>query len=246
MPVRLSRRKLLLTFASLGAVVVGAGLGSLRVLDPTRHEMKELRVEGELIKLPEPVRKGRLSVEEAIMSRRSRRDFVNNSVLLDDISQLCWAAQGVTDPTYSLRTAPSAGALYPLELFLVVGNSDLEAGVYHYVSRGHALEVVKKGDCRKQLREAALDQEWVENGALNLVITAIFDRTMVRYGERGRFRYVPMEAGHAAENIYLQAESLGLGTVTIGAFNDERVRDVISAPSECIPLYVMPVGHART
>jgi SagB-type dehydrogenase family enzyme len=246
MPLRLSRRKLLLTFAGLGAVVVGAGLGSLKVFDLTRHERRELKVEGGLIRLPQPVRKGQLSVEEAIMGRRSRRDFANDSVLVDEISQLCWAAQGVTDPTYGLRTAPSAGGLYPLELFLVVGNSDLEAGVYHYLPREHAVEVVKKGDFRKQLREASLDQAWIEDGALDFVIAAVYDRTTVKYGERGTLRYVPMEAGHVAENIYLQAQSLGLGTVSVGAFDDDRVRDVISAPSEYVPLYVMPIGHSRT
>jgi SagB-type dehydrogenase family enzyme len=235
-----------LTFASLGAVVAGAGLGYLKVLDLTRHERRQLKVDGGLIRLPQPVRRGRVSVEEAIMSRRSHRDFANNSVLLDDISQLCWAAQGVTDLTYGLRTTPSAGALYPVELFLVVGNSDLEAGVYHYVPREHALEVMKIGDFRKQLREASLDQPWIEDGALDLVIAAVYDRTTVKYGERGKLRYVPMEAGHVAENIYLQARSLGLGTVSVGAFDDDRVRDVISAPSEYSPLYLMPIGHART
>jgi len=243
---RLSRRKLLLTFASVGAVVIGVGIGSLKVLDLRRVERERFKVEGGRIKLPKPVKKRHLSVEEAIMRRRSGRDFTDSPLVSDDISQLCWAAQGVTDPAYGLRAAPSTGALYPLELFLVVGNSDLQAGVYGYVPREHALEVVKIGDFRKQLREASLDQAWIEDGALGLVITAIYDRTTVKYGERGKLRYVPMEAGHVAENIYLQAQSLGLGTASVGAFDDDRVRDVISAPSEYIPLHVMPIGHVRT
>jgi SagB-type dehydrogenase family enzyme len=133
-----------------------------------------------------------------------------------------------------------------LELFLVVGNSDLEAGVYHYAPQAHTLEVVRIGDFRKQLCKASLDQAWIEEGALDLVIAAIYDRTMVKYGQRGKLRYVPMEAGHVAENIYLQAQSLGLGTVSVGAFDDDRVREVISASSEYIPLCVMPIGHVRT
>ncbi len=107
------------------------------------------------------------------------------------------------------------------------------------------MERVRKGDYRKQLCNASLGQEWIENGALDFVITAIYERTTAKYGERGRERYVAMEAGHVAENIYLQAESLGLGTVSIGAFYDDDVREVISAPSEYVPLYVMPMGHIQ-
>ena len=243
MSIRVSRRKLLKYLAGIGVVTVGAGIGSLKILELTRHEKELLTVEGELIKLPEPRRKSGFSVEEAIESRRSRRSYTDDPVLLSDISQLCWAAQGITEVKISLRAAPSAGALYPLEIFLVVGNSDLAAGIYHYSCQEHALERVKEGDYRKQLCEASLGQEWVENGALDFVITAIYDRTTVKYGERGRERYVPMEAGHVAENVYLQAEALGLGTVSIGAFYDDKVREVISVPSEYIPLYVMPIGH---
>jgi SagB-type dehydrogenase family enzyme len=243
MPVRLSRRRLLTILG--GAVALGTALASLKVFELASHEVEQLRVEDELIRLPQPMTRGGLSVEEVIQRRRSMRDYADEPVLLGDISQLCWAAQGITETNGGLRAAPSAGASYPLELFVVVGKSDLEAGVYHYSSRGHMLERVKSGDHRKQLREASLGQEWVESGALDFVITAVYDRTMARYGERGRDRYVPMEAGHVAENIYLQAESLGLGTVTIGAFTDDQVREVISAPSQYTPLYVMPVGHVE-
>jgi SagB-type dehydrogenase family enzyme len=243
MPIRMSRRKLLTILA--GAVALGTGIGSLKLLELSSLGKEHLKTEGELIELPQHKSKGTLSIEEAIERRRSRRDYGDDPVLLSDISQLCWAAQGITEANGGLRAAPSAGALYPLEIFVVVGNSNLDAGVYHYSPRGHMLERVKKGDHRKQLREASLGQEWVESGSLDFVIAAVYDRTMVKYGERGRDRYVPMEAGHAAENIYLQAESLGLGAVTIGAFNDDQVRQVISAPSQYTPLYVMPVGHVR-
>lgn len=243
MSSRLSRRKLLMALTAIGAVAVG--VGSFKISEFARQSDEELKVEGEVIKLPEPRKRGALSIEEAIECRRSRRSYTNDPLLLSDISQLCWAAQGVTERTNGLRAAPSAGALYPIDLFVVVGNSDLTPGVYHYSNREHVLEPVRKGDYRKQLREASLGQEWIENGALDFVITAVYDRTTVKYGDRGRDRYVPMEAGCVAENIYLQAGSLGLGTVSVGAFNDDQVREVILAPSKYVPLLVMPIGHIR-
>jgi SagB-type dehydrogenase family enzyme len=245
MPLHLSRRKLFATLAGICAVAVGAGLGSLRLFEQPGHEGIEFKPQGSLIELPSPITRGTLSIEEAIAGRRSRRAFTSDPVMLRDISQLCWAAQGVTERTTNLRAAPSAGALYPVELFLVVGNSDLEQGVYRYDCAKHALGLVKGGDYRNHLREASLDQECVGNGALDFVITGVFDRTTIKYGERGGQRYVPMEAGHIAENIYLMAEALGLGTVSVGAFQDDRVQEVISAPSTFIPLYVMPIGHVR-
>ena len=242
--IRTSRRKLLKIL--FGVSVVAVSVGSFEMLNRLGGREKEkLTVEGDVIELSEPRKRGRVSIEEAIENRRSRRSYTNEPVLLSDISQLCWAAQGITESRIGLRAAPSAGALYPLEIFLVVGNSDLEAGVYHYSCREHVLERVKIGDYRKQLCKASLGQEWVENGALDFVITAIYERTTAKYGERGRERYVTMEAGHVAENIYLQAESLGLGTVSIGAFYDDNVRGVISVPNEYVPLYVMPMGHIK-
>ena len=240
MSIRVSRRKLFKILLGAGLVMIGVGVGS-RLLGHPRGREERLKVDAEVVKLPGPRKKSGISVEETIENRRSRRSYTDEPVLLSDISQLCWAAQGITESRIGFRAAPSAGALYPLEIFLVVGNSDLEAGVYHYSCREHALERVKKGDYRKQLCEASLGQEWVKCGALDFVITVIFERTTAKYGER----YVPMEAGHVAENIYLQAESLGLGTVSIGAFYDDNVREVICAPSEYIPLYVMPVGHIQ-
>jgi SagB-type dehydrogenase family enzyme len=242
MPERVSRRRLFGILAGIGAVATG--IISFEVFEMRSRESGELVME-EVIKLPEPRKKSGFSVEEAIANRRSRRSYTGEPISLNDISQLCWAAQGITEANTGLRAAPSAGALYPLDLFLVVGSSDLAPAVYHYSSKGHVLERVKSGDYRKQLREAALGQEWVENAALNFVISALYDRTTMKYGERGRQRYVPMEAGHAAENICLQAESLGLGTVTVGAFDDEQVREVVSASSEHVPLYVMPVGRFK-
>jgi len=244
MPKALSRREALAVLAGTVAAVFGTIFGLLQLAEFSRHA-GELKMEGEIIKLAEPKSRGVVSVEEAVGRRRSRRSYTNDPVLLSDISQLCWAAQGVTEVANRLRAAPSAGALYPIELFLVVGNSDLEAGIYHYRSTDHTLETVKRGEYRNQLREASLGQEWVGNGALDFVITGVYDRTIAKYGERGRERYVPMEAGCVAENLYLQAEALGLGTVSVGAFHDDRVREVISAPGQYVPLFVMPMGHIR-
>jgi SagB-type dehydrogenase family enzyme len=244
MPKALSRREALGVFAGTVAAIAGTGIGLVKLAEIS-GQRGELKTGGEVIKLPEPQNRSNVSVEQAIGKRRSRRSYTNDPVLLGDIAQLCWAAQGVTDPINGLRAAPSAGALYPIELFLVVGSSDLETGVYHYLSRDHALETVKRGEYRNQLREASLGQEHVGNGALDFVITGIYDRTTAKYGDRGRERYVPMEAGCVAENLYLQAEALGLGTVSVGSFHDDQVREVISAPGQYVPLFIMPIGHVR-
>ncbi len=144
------------------------------------------------------------------------------------------------------RTAPSAGALYPLEVYLVVGNVEkLVLGVYKYKPEGHELVKVNEGDSREELAMAALGQNWVKEGAIDIVIAAVYKRTTKKYGDRG-VRYVYMEAGHAAQNIYLQAAALNLGMVTVGAFNDNRVKEILGMPRDEIPLYVIPVGKKET
>ena len=199
------------------------------------------RSDERIIELPEPKKVGSISVEEAIACRRSRRSYSNEPLSLNEISQLCWASQGITDPIRKFRSAPSAGALYPLEQFLVVGNAEIDAGIYQYIPFDHSLMLIKRGDYREELYKAALRQESVRRGAIDIVITAIYERTTRKYGERG-IRYVHMEAGHVAQNIYLQAEALGLGTVSIGAFYDDMVREILSLPKHYTPLYIMPVG----
>jgi SagB-type dehydrogenase family enzyme len=195
-----------------------------------------------IIKLPEPAVKGRVSVEDAMRKRRSRREFALAPLKLSEIAQLLWAAQGVSDPR-GLRSAPSAGALYPLELYIVAENVDgLEAGVYHYRSEEHTLERVIKGKRRNRLYLAALAQECVKEAPAAVVITAVYERVTGKYGKRG-VRYVHMEAGHAAQNFYLQAESLGLATVVVGAFSDRGVQKAIGAAKEEEPLCIMPVGR---
>ncbi|MDP3011169.1 MAG: SagB/ThcOx family dehydrogenase [Candidatus Hydromicrobium sp.] len=198
-------------------------------------------VPAERIKLPEPGHDSPTSIEQALFKRRSVRDYKDEPLTLTEVSQLLWAAQGITDPRV-LRTAPSAGALYPLEVYVVVGNvSNLSDGIYKYKPHEHELEGIKEGDKRAELYGAALGQSCVKDGAIVIVFSAVYERTTQKYGERG-IRYVHIEVGHAAQNVYLQAVSLNLGTVVVGAFQDDAVRMVINMPDEECPLYIMPIG----
>lgn len=191
----------------------------------------------EEIALPQPRVTSEASLEECIRERRSVRRYDAQVVGLEHVSQLCWAAQGITDERRGLRAAPSAGATYPLELYVV--NED---GLFRYLPRKHALVRLSDSDLRASLARAALGQDFIEEAPLDLVITAVYSRTTRRYGDRGH-RYVHMEVGHAAQNIHLQAVALGLSSVPVGAFYDEEVRDVLSLPEEEVPLYIVPVGY---
>ncbi len=194
------------------------------------------------IKLPEPRYKSQVSVEEAIFKRRSIRNYLDKPLKLEEISQLLWSAQGITDKERNLRAAPSAGALYPLEVYVVVGNaSSLKEGIYRYDPFNHEIIKFREGDYRNDLSLAALGQSCVKNAAISIVFTGVYDRITKKYGERG-IRYTYMEAGHAAQNVYLQAEALGLGTVVVGAFMDDKVKEVIGMKEEEMPLYILPVG----
>ncbi|MCF8230841.1 MAG: SagB/ThcOx family dehydrogenase [Bacteroidales bacterium] len=200
----------------------------------------------EVIRLPQPTTSGDLSVEAAISQRRSVRDFSDKPLSLDQLSQLLWAAQGITGPEGKKRAAPSAGALYPLELYVVAGSyvKDLEKGVYHYIPEGHKIERVKAKDLRADLSSAALNQEWVEEAPLSIVITGVYESTTRKYKHHGE-RYVHMEAGHIGENLALQAGSLGLGMVTVGAFQANQVQKVLNLPNDNQPLYIIPMGHPK-
>ncbi|NIM47479.1 MAG: SagB/ThcOx family dehydrogenase [Candidatus Aenigmarchaeota archaeon] len=201
----------------------------------------ESYVTGTKIKLPEPRLEGEMSVEEALLKRRSIRDFLNKPIPLDFLSQILWAAQGITSESGG-RTAPSAGALYPLEIYIQVRKvEELKEGVYHYNLKSHSLDLIKEGDFSSQLTKAGLSQEWIKDASLNLIVTADFSRTTRKYGERG-IRYVYMEAGHCGQNIYLQTTVLGLGNVVIGAFNNEDVKNVLSIPKNHEPIYIIPIG----
>ncbi len=173
------------------------------------------------------------------------REYRDRPLTLAEVSQLLWAAQGVTDLAEGFRTAPSAGALYPLEIYVASGNvKELEAGTYKYNPNRHELVTVGNRDVRWELSRAALGQSPIAEGAIVLVFAAVYERTTGKYGERG-IRYVHMEAGHAAQNVYLQAVSLDLGTVVIGAFDDREVKEVLSMKGSERPLYLMPVGKER-
>ncbi len=196
---------------------------------------------GGVVDLPAPRERSDTSVEQALKTRRSTRTFGPAALTLEELSQLLWAAQGIRAAPF--RTAPSAGALYPLEVYVAVGDVEsLEAGVYRYDSAKHVLRNVKGGDVRKSLANAAHWQKWIAGGAAVLVISAVYDRTTKKYGERG-IRYAHMEAGHAAQNVYLQARALALGTVVVGAFRDGRVRRLLRMQDDEQPLSIMPVGR---
>ena len=199
---------------------------------------------GDLVSsLPEPRLHGTLSLEEALARRRSVRDYADASLTLEQLSQLLWSAQGITESRYGLRTAPSAGALYPLEVYVAVERVDgLRAGVYRYAPRQHRLELVLARSVREQLCRDALSQSAVVDAPVTLAFAAVFERTTRKYGERGR-RYVAMEVGHAAQNVCLQATALGLGTVVIGAFEDGSVQRTLGMRGDEEPLYLMPVGR---
>ncbi len=193
----------------------------------------------ETVDLPPPDTSGDLSVEAAIEQRRSVREFTDEELSTDEIGQLAWAAQGITDDARGFRAAPSAGALYPIELYLVTPE-----GLHHYLPDSHALEVVRQGDLRADLAEAALGQQPVRDAPLVMVVTGVFERTAAKYGDRAG-RYVFMEAGHLAQNVHLQAEALGLGSVPVGAFDDGAVADSLHLPDDHAPLYLLPIGHPR-
>lgn len=198
--------------------------------------MLELQTD-KLVKLPPPCERSQISLEETLRRRRSIRAFDATPLTIDAIGQLLWAAQGITEKTAGLRTAPSAGALYPLEIYVV-----MELGVYHYLPHHHEMTRTRDADIRKELWRAALRQEPVREAPVVFVIAGVFARTTWKYGERGR-RYVYMEAGHATQNLLLQATALGLGAVPLGAFHDEQVEKLMKLPANQRALYLVPVGR---
>lgn len=197
-----------------------------------------------IITLPEPRREGEVSVEAALRQRQSVREYSGDPVTLAELSQLLWAAQGITH-SRDMRTAPSAGALYPLELYVVAGRVDgLEKGLYRYRIGDHDLQELSRDDLQDELTGAALGQDCVADAAVVIVVAGVVERTAVKYGERA-LRYVHMEVGAVAENVYLQATALGLGTVYVGAFRDARVKQVLGMPEAEDPFAILPVGRPQ-
>lgn len=193
-----------------------------------------------IIQLPKPLIKNNISLEEVIFSRRSERNFKQKDLTLPQISQLLWAAQGITlkKGSYNFRTAPSAGALYPIEIYLLSKN-----GLFAYLPNGHKLDALSEQDLRKKLAVSALGQTAISEAPVNIVVCAVYSRLTAKYGQRG-IRYAQIEVGHIAQNIHLQAAALGLSSVPIGAFNDEGVKKILSLPADHEPLYIIPVGYS--
>jgi SagB-type dehydrogenase family enzyme len=191
--------------------------------------------------LPAPALSGAVSLEETLVKRRSKRSFRQRELTQEEIGQLLWAGQGVTGKPWgqNLRTAPSAGALYPLELYAVTKD-----GVFHYLPDRHALKTLGQNDQRARLAQAVNDQSWVGEAPLCIVLCAVYSRVTARYRADG-MKYTDMEAGHAAQNILLQAVALGLGAVPVGAFRERDVQDVLGVPAEHLPLYVIPIGKTE-
>jgi SagB-type dehydrogenase family enzyme len=191
------------------------------------------------IELPNPSSKGSISLEQAIGNRKSVRSFTKQPLSLEHIGQLLWSGQGLRD-ALGQRTVPSAGGLYPLELYLVI-----EEGVYHYVPDGHRMEPHVEGDMRSSLSSAALGQECVAQAPATLLLTAVFSRIETKYGKERAPQYIYLEAGHAAQNFLLQATALGLDGVPVGAFYEDQVSEVLQLPQAHFPLYLIPLGYSE-
>lgn len=199
------------------------------------------------MRLPEPHRDGKVSLERAIKARRTIRSFTSRQLTLEQLSQLLWAAYGITDDRGFRRSAASGGALYPVDIYVVAGEegvAGLEAGLYHYEPRDHRVSLVLEGDLREDVARASLGQMWMARPPLSIVITAEYARITTRYGDRG-VRYALIEVGHIGQNIFLQAEALGLGAGIVGAFHDGEVTGALGIPSAHEPLLIMPVGYKK-
>jgi SagB-type dehydrogenase family enzyme len=200
--------------------------------------------EKERVDLPPPRFEGRRSVEAALEKRRSIRECSDAALTLQETAQLLWAAQGVTNNEGG-RTAPSAGALYPLEVYLAAGRVEgLAVGAYHYEPKRHELTALSEGDPRADLAKAALAQECVRDAAIVITLAAVFSRVTKEYGNPG-IRYTHYEVGHAAQNVLLQATALDLGTVVVGAFHAEPVKRILRMSDAEEPLYMVAAGRMK-
>ena len=236
--------KPVLGLAALMVMAAGIACGDETGADTSIATPSTVMGQTRTLELPAPDTEGQVSLEEAIRDRRSIRDYTDGPLSLIELGQLLWAAQGITSDREA-RAAPSAGGTYPLELYVAAGRvTGLEPGVYRYLPHEHALDLVTAGDVRGTLMEASLGQTWVGDCAAGVIVAAVYERTMERYGERG-IRYVHMEAGHAAQNLCLQAVALGLGAVPVGAFADEQIQAVAGLAADEQPLYVIPVGRPQ-
>jgi SagB-type dehydrogenase family enzyme len=205
---------------------------------PQMHKDYQL----EVISLP-PVEPRGMSLEEAIRRRRSVREYSQEPLALEELARLLFYGIGVTGPAEYKRAAPTAGGLTPIELYPVVNNvAGLERGLYHYDALGHHLHLLRRGDLRREIARACLDQDFLAQAAAVLVLTAVHRRTAWKYGERA-YRYILLDAGHAAENIQLEATALGLGSCPIGAFFDDELNRLLGLKEEEFALLAVAVGR---
>jgi len=235
----MKRRKMWFLVVLAGIIIGGLFWGKQFLTFP----QGETAPQGETIQLPPPRHRGELSVEEAIFKRRSIRGFTDEPLTLEEVSQLLWAAGGKTIDgiTGATRAFPSAGGLYPFEIYLVAGNVEgLPDGVYRFGWREHTISLVKEGDFRAELMVASLRQGFVAQAPVSIVWVGNFARIRMAYGARGIDRYISMDVGGAGQNVHLQAEALDLGTVIVGAFHDAMVQEILG--TTLTPLYIMPVG----
>lgn len=196
------------------------------------------------MQLPKPNFNGEMALEATLKNRRTIRAFRPDPLSLESLTQILWAAYGITEQGGFKRSAASGGALYPLDIYCVIGDQSVDGlskGIYHYESLPHRLVILAEKDVRQELARACLSQMWMARAPVSLVITAEYNRICRKYGERGK-RYALIEAGHSGQNIFLQAEALGLGAGIVGAFEDEQVIRVLGLPQAHEPLLIMPVG----
>lgn len=200
---------------------------------------------GTLIKLSKPSFDGPISLEKAIKGRRTVRSFSSTKMTEPQFSQLLWAAQGITEDRGNKRSAPSAGALYPMDVYAAVGKdavNGVEEGVYHYNPTDHVVIRILENDIRKDVARASLEQMWMAHAPVIMVITSEYSRITVKYREKG-ISYAIMEAGHISQNIFLQGVALGLSAGIVGAFREEKIMKCMGIPRQHIPLIIMPIGY---
>ena len=192
--------------------------------------------------LPEPNLQSNFSLEQALKQRRSRRDFSDNPISLNQLSQVLWAAYGITkEPIY--KTAPSAGAIYPMTIYVSTCKvKNMENGFYRYIPETHSLKLIDDNNYKKIIYKLGYRQNCLKNPAFTILMAANFNKIENRYGNKAK-RYTFMEAGHISQNIYLQVESLGLGTVAVGAFNEASMNKNLPVKAEENIIYIMPIGN---
>jgi SagB-type dehydrogenase family enzyme len=226
----------------IGVFLLGLVLAGIHFLVNFQEVIRPVETVSDEIHLPPVRHNSSVSLEATLLTRRSVRKYADEPLSLEEVSQLLWAAQGITDDG-GYRTAPSAGALYPLEVYLLAGDVvGLEKGVYKYLPFGHTIIKVTSQDRRVDLHQAALKQDAIIQAPAVIVLAAVYDRTKAKYGDRAP-QYVHIEAGSVAQNVYLQATALDLGTVLIGAFYDNQVKAVVGLAKDEEPLALMPVGR---